>query len=126
MTAPALRQSSRQPIRASITEARLQQTVHQLCSCLRLLHYHTHDSRRSNAGWPDLAIIRADELLLRELKSERGAVRPEQRTWLDALAQVRRVSVGVWRPADWLDGRIEQELRGIGIAREWAPLMREG
>jgi Holliday junction resolvase len=49
------------------------------------LLYHTHDSRHSAAGFPDILALRGGELLAYECKTERGAVRPAQREWLAAL-----------------------------------------
>ena len=72
--------------------------------------YHEHDSRRvTEAGWPDLALTHEQmgRFLLRELKTERGRVRPEQRAYHQALA-VAGVDVAVWRPSDW--SAIEAEL----------------
>ncbi len=67
------------------------------------LFYHTHTSKRSEAGWPDCALVHPDggPLYLWELKSAEGVVSPPQRRWLDALAQVTHVETGLYRPADW-------------------------
>lgn len=72
--------------------------------------YHTHDSRRSPAGWPDLILARPPRLLAVELKSERGRVTVKQREWLEGLAACG-VSVAVWRPSDWLGGAVDAALR---------------
>ena len=74
------------------------------------LTYHTHDSRKSPAGFPDRVFVRGDWLLFRELKRHGLNPTPLQAEWLDALAAVRHISVGVWRPADLLDGTIAREL----------------
>lgn len=52
-------------------------------------------------GWPDLVLVhpRRGLLLVRELKSDRGRVRPEQKEWLEALRAVG-VDADVWRPRD--------------------------
>lgn len=78
--------------------------------------YHTHDSRRSHPGWPDLALARNGRLLLIELKKQDGKVTPDQQAWLDELAAVMTLSghvvqTGVWRPTDLLDGTIEEALQ---------------
>ncbi len=54
------------------------------------LVYHTHDSRRSQPGFPDLVLVRAPELVFAELKAETGVVKPEQQDWIDALQVVGR------------------------------------
>lgn len=65
------------------------------------LCYHTHDSRRSAPGFPDLVLVRPPVVLFAELKSERGRPKPEQAAWLEALRASRSVEVGLWRPGDW-------------------------
>jgi len=45
--------------------------------------------------------------LLRELKREKGKTSPGQVIWLEALGDFG----GIWRPSDWLTGRIQHELR---------------
>jgi hypothetical protein len=54
-----------------------------------------------SAGYPDVTMVEPGRLLIVELKAEAGAVRPEQRQWLDLLATVRTVEVHLWRPSDW-------------------------
>jgi hypothetical protein len=65
-------------------------------------------------GWPDLMLIRERDkrLIFAELKSEVGAIRPDQRRVLDVLSSLvtevvdpigpggARVEVYVWRPSD--------------------------
>jgi hypothetical protein len=68
-----------------VTERAWQQTVVELAQLLGWRVCFTHDSRRSPAGWPDLVLCRPPELIVVELKSARGSVRPEQRAWLEAL-----------------------------------------
>lgn len=67
------------------------------------LYYHTHDSRKSTPGWPDVALAHPDggPLYLWELKSARGQVSPAQRRWLEALAHCTHVETAVYRPGDW-------------------------
>jgi len=69
----------------------------------RWRRYHTFDSRRSSHGFPDWVFVRDGRLVFAELKSEDGAVRPEQREWLDDLADVRSTEVYLWRPADYAE-----------------------
>jgi len=53
--------------------------------------YHTHDSRRSVAGFPDYCLVvntpSGPQLLFLELKREGGRPTPEQVGWLRSLAQ---------------------------------------
>lgn len=77
------------------------------------LGYHTHDSRRSQKGFPDLVLVHAARqvTLFRELKSHKGRVTPEQQKWIDTLTAAGQ-DVDVWRPTDLLHGQIEQLLAG--------------
>ena len=90
--------------------------VRRLCDDLGLLRYHTHDARRSAKGFPDLVVCGPGGVLFRELKTQRGTVRPEQQQWLDELAAAN-ADVGVWRPADLLSRRIARELANIALVQ---------
>ena len=89
-TVPALR----------MTEAELQKRVLDLCDLLGLLVFHDNDSRRNRAGFPDLVIVGRHRVLYRELKTDTGQLRPEQKTWLNRLVAAG-ADAGVWRPRDW-------------------------
>lgn len=78
--------------------------------------YHTHDSRHSAAGFPDVIAVRDGAALAFELKRQREDPTPEQAAWLAELARVPGVIAGIWRPMDWLDGTIERVLMGMGHA----------
>lgn len=60
--------------------------------------YHTHDSRRSEPGFPDLIMIKGRYMIVVELKTDTGKVTHAQQAWLDAFAGVREVRACVWRP----------------------------
>lgn len=94
-------------------EAYLQSNVLKLCISRRLLAYHTHDSRRSQPGFPDLVIVGPGGVLFVELKSETGRLSPDQKTWQEALAAAPGVRWLLWRPADLHSGRIDEELRKL-------------
>ena len=64
------------------------------------LIYHTHDSRRSREGFPDLIMVRDGRLLALELKTETGRATPEQKAWIDAMQQVTDVRAAIVRPRD--------------------------
>lgn len=96
----------------NMSEPALQARIKAMCKTLGLLAYHTHDSRRSDRGFPDLVIVGPHGLLFRELKQEAGKVEQVQADWLVALHQTG-VGAGVWRPSCLLSGRIERELTAI-------------
>src|SRR5262245_22146063 len=84
---------------AAMTEEQLYESVRAICEALRLLHYHTRDSRGSTAGYPDLHIVGPAGQIFRELKTQRGQLRPQQLIWLDALHDLG-ANASVWRPLD--------------------------
>jgi VRR-NUC domain. len=61
---------------------------------------HQYDSRRSEPGWPDLALLRCGRFMLRELKAERGRMTEEQSNCL-AMLVYAGVDAKVWRPSMW-------------------------
>ena len=105
-----------------MTEKQFQQQVSDLARLCKWRIYHTHDSRRSNAGFPDLVMVRGAMLIFAELKTDAKASKltPAQKEWIDALrlvegyamkpfqdfTQERPISVYVWRPSNW-DGIVE-------------------
>lgn len=91
--------------RLQVPEREFQAQVLQLAKLSGWFCYHTHDSRRSAAGFPDLVLVRAPRVLFAELKSEKGQTRPEQAAWLEALRGCRSVEVALWRPRDWPEKR---------------------
>ena len=95
-----------------MTEAQFQETVIAMCKLLRVECYHPFFSRRSSAGWPDLALCGDSGFLLRELKTENGRLTRAQREW-GARLRNAGVSWDVWRPDDLHSGRIQRELEAI-------------
>ena len=83
-----------------LTEKRFMAQVVEYARLAGWLVYHTHDSRRSCAGFPDLLLVRGATILAAELKV--GTKRPtaEQQAWLEAL-EAAGVPAYLWRPADW-------------------------
>lgn len=68
------------------------------------LRYHVHDSRQqewdSDAGFPDLVLVRSPRILIVELKTIRGFVSTKQAVWLASLRACPGVETHVWRPTD--------------------------
>lgn len=82
-----------------LSERQWQQLVIDFARIHGWRHYHTHDSRRSAAGFPDLVLVRGAELVFVELKSEKGRLSAEQELWLLALGATG-AEVHAWRPSD--------------------------
>lgn len=83
----------------SMKEAEFQQWIAELCERLRLGYYHTHDSRRSNKGFPDCVIVGPGQVVYAELKTMRGRVTDDQQVWLNRLLRAGQF-VYLWRPDD--------------------------
>jgi len=85
-----------------VTERAFQQQITELADLCGWRWYHTFDSRRSPAGFPDLVLVRRGRLIFLEVKPESGRVTRPQAAWLLDLAQVPGVVALVVRPSDWL------------------------
>ena len=111
MTARTTRDEFLEREAAAMAEAALQTRVLSLARELGYLAYHTHDSRRSQPGYPDLHLVslRRGRSLMRELKTQTGRTSPDQKTWIAALHSAG-VDVGIWRPMDLLDGTVLEHL----------------
>lgn len=64
------------------------------------LAYHTHDSRRSVAGFPDIIALRGERMVVAELKSEKGRLTKDQLKWLTMFQSIPGAEVFVWRPSN--------------------------
>lgn len=110
-----------------MTEKQLQDAIVDAATKVGWLAYHTFDSRRSAAGFPDLVLVKAPRLIFAELKTADGALTDDQVVWSAALLMVSQVvrslvddavwadraplvSWHLWRPADWSSGAIEAQL----------------
>ena len=78
------------------------------------LVYHTHDSRRSQPGYPDLTMVRDGRVIFAELKTVKGRPSAAQKKWLAALSKsdpgdwkpgtmfgTETRTVTCWTPEDW-------------------------
>ena len=97
-----------------MTESQFQSAVIELAKLngYRLI-YHTHDSRRSVPGFPDLVLVseHRQRALFRELRTTKGRLTPEQFDWIGSM-QLAKLNAGVWRPEDLTNGHILNDLRG--------------
>jgi len=84
-----------------VSEREFQAQVVQAAEALGYLCYHTHDSRRSAPGFPDLIMVRGYRMIALELKVGRRKPTPEQLVWLAALRDVWQVDALWARPEDW-------------------------
>ena len=91
------------------TEKQFQAMVIRLARLCGWEVYHTHDSRRSAHGWPDLVLCRPPVILFAELKTDVGTTKPSQERWLEML-RACGLDARLWRPADW--DEIEAVLTG--------------
>lgn len=73
--------------------------------------YHTHDSRKCVAGFPDLLLLRGPVAIAAELKVGDNRPTADQLSWLEAFADVGARAV-VWHPDDWEE--IGRTLAGDG------------
>jgi hypothetical protein len=83
-----------------------------LCKLLGVRYYHPYNSQRCVPGFPDLFLVGTAGFAFRELKSDTGTMRPEQREWRDDLQAVG-IDFGIWRPRDLASGRIRAELAAL-------------
>lgn len=93
---------------SAVSERAFQAAVVELATLLGWRCYHVPDSRRCEAGWPDLALWRPPRFLLAELKTNKGRVRLIQQQTIDELRECG-LEVYLWRPNMWSE--IEATLR---------------
>lgn len=104
-------------------EQEFQDAVVALCKMMGLAVYHTHDSRRSEPGFPDLVVVGRNGTIYRELKTDTGRTSVDQTYWLAALTAAGE-DARVWRPTlDW-PVLITAELRALGRCPVERPLKK--
>lgn len=87
------------------SEASFQRQVIQLATAYGYRCYHTHDSRRSQPGFPDLVLVRrkargrSGRVIFAELKTDKGRMRPAQQEWLYELLEADAEAY-IWRPGE--------------------------
>lgn len=81
-----------------LSEAGFQGQVTQLMTITGWAWYHTHDSRGSNRGFPDIVAVK-DRVIYAELKRSGEEPRPDQLEWHDRLLSARAEAY-FWWPED--------------------------
>lgn len=105
-----------------MSEAQLQAAIIELAQVLswRVAHFRPAQTQTGRwvtpvaadgAGFPDLCMARAGQLVFAEIKSARGTLSPAQVEWACEL-QRTPAAHHVWKPEAWLSGEIEAVLRG--------------
>ena len=90
-------------------EQAFQQQVLDLARLLGWKCYHTHDSRRSVDGFPDLVGLKGGRKWVAELKVAGRKPTPAQVDWLQAFEKAG-VPAYRWTPDDWAE--IQEVLGG--------------
>lgn len=103
-----------------MSEAELQAAIIDLAHLLGWRVHHSRPARMKDGSWrtpiagdagfPDLCMARDGVAIWAECKSETGKLSHDQDSWHHELKFAGPLFV--WRPSDWLSGRIEQILRG--------------
>jgi len=89
------------PVSGIVTEASWQQTVKEAAEMFGWWVYHTHDSRHSQPGFPDLVLIKPPRVMFIELKRETGQLTIEQRYVMDMLGECSEIETHIARPSNW-------------------------
>ena len=84
---------------SAMSEKQFQAAVLDLAKRHGWLCFHAFDSRRSQAGFPDLLLLKR-RLIVVELKAETGRITRSQEEWLEAF-RMCGIEAMIWRPADW-------------------------
>ena len=84
-----------------MTEAEYLEQVKAVALAYSWRLYHTFDSRRSAAGFPDLVLVRPPRVIFAELKRQDGRLTVPQQMWGEVLRQCPGMEYYLWRPSDW-------------------------
>ena len=95
-------------LNAAVTERQLQNKVITWARLEGWRVFHPWSSKHSEAGFPDLVLLRPPRLVFVELKRLGKQPTPDQADWLLALEHVPGVEVYVLRPGD--EAEIERVL----------------
>jgi len=102
----------RDALAAAMSEAELEEHVRAICNDLGVIRIHVYSSRGTTPGVPDDLLVGSDGILWRELKTAKGKLSPAQQAMGEALTAAGQ-DWSVWRPGDYLSGRMARELTAI-------------
>jgi RecB family endonuclease NucS len=96
--------NARDVLNANISEKEFMQQIIETAEIFHWMTYHTHDSRRSDPGFPDLVCVKPGRpVLFVEVKAEKGRVSPIQQLWVDTINEASGDAMAlVIRPRDWM------------------------
>lgn len=90
------------PPSPDVSEKEFQAAVVKLAKRHGWLVWHCVISRKSEAGLPDLILVRGNRVIFAELKTATGRLDAPQQTWAEALSAVGgNVGYFFWRPEHW-------------------------
>jgi hypothetical protein len=87
-----------------LTERQYQDLIIEAATANGWLCYHTHDSRRSQPGFPDLVLAKPGHIIhFWEVKTEKGRASLAQLQWIEVLNATAGFQdvARVIRPSDW-------------------------
>jgi hypothetical protein len=76
------------PSESGLSETDFQNKVIRYAVAHGWMYYHTHDSRRSPSGFPDLVLVR-ERVVFLELKSDTGELSGAQKKFIQALRRAK-------------------------------------
>ena len=102
---------ARAAVDAAMSEAEWQKQIEDYATMHDWLWYHTHNSRWSPAGFPDLVLVRGETVIFLEAKTIKGKMKTAQMVWMERLKKATQVRAAVVRPSDW--DTLEEQLRNL-------------
>jgi len=120
LTPAAGREAYEAAIAAAMSETELEENIRDACKMLGILRFHVRNSTGTAAGLPDDILIGPGGILWRECKRQAGRATPAQTATGEALRAAGQ-DWDIWKPSDWLSGRIARELGALAGCRAYTP-----
>lgn len=87
--------------RYTANETDFRESIQGFAKLFGWMYYHTHDSRRSPEGFPDLVLVKPPRFIVAECKVGDNKPTQQQEDWLSASAACPGVETYLWYPDDW-------------------------